>query len=300
MRENSGQLLAMVTIKHLATRPLDLDWMVGVWKAKGCLGTYRELIEGSVANRLLETNPSYRASDAVLSPAQLRQGAELLAAATELSGRAYISCDTSSPTRESEIVPHQVLPDWRDVEVSRLLASALFDEATFARVKFHHRTARAYLAASWLDRELQAGVPLHRILVLFVAAPFGEPVLIPARRWALCWLTAINARAREWVVRHFPEMLLFDGDPESWDTLSADAAFASYVRKRNEGYRPDWYNDAAEFMRVGKRLTNGLLASYLSNAELPTGVKVSLLPIAVHARLTDCASAAFRASRCWH
>ncbi|MBB5441608.1 MULTISPECIES: hypothetical protein [unclassified Paraburkholderia] len=279
--------------EHLATRPLDLNWMVEVWKGKRSLGTYRELIEGSVANRLQETNPSYHASGAVLSPAQLREGAELLAAATELSGRAYISCETSALVRESEVAPHEVLAEWRDVEVTRLLASALFDEATFARVKFHHRTTRAYLAACWVDGELQAGVPLHRILELFVAKPFGEPVLIPSRRWALCWLAAINAKAREWVVGHFPEMLLFDGDPESWDTLSADAAFASYVQRRNEGYRPDWYNDAAEFMRVGKRLSRGLVTSYLSDAELPTTVKVSLLPIVVHARLTECATAVF-------
>ncbi|SIO71997.1 hypothetical protein SAMN05444172_8374 [Burkholderia sp. GAS332] len=279
--------------EHLATRPLDLNWMVEVWKGKRSLGTYRELIEGSVANRLQETNPSYHASGAVLSPAQLREGAELLAAATELSGRAYVSCETSAPVRESEVAPHAVLAEWRDVEVTRLLASALFDEATFARVKFHHRTIRAYLAACWIDGELQVGVPLHRVLQLFVANPFGEPVLIPSRRWALCWLAAINATAREWVVRHFPEMLLFDGDPESWDTLSADAAFASYVRRRDEGYRPDWYNDAAEFMRVGKRLSRGLVASYLSDVELPNNVKVSLLPIVVHARLTECATAVF-------
>ncbi|MDR6392606.1 hypothetical protein [Paraburkholderia phenoliruptrix] len=279
--------------EHLATRPLDLNWMVEVWRGRRSLGTYRDLIEGSVANRLQETNASYHASAAVLSPAQLRDGAELLAAATELSGCAYISCDTSSPIRESEIAPHRVLPEWSELEVSRLLASALFDEATFARVKFHHRTTRAYLAACWLDGELQTGVPLHRILALFVAAPFGVCVLIPSRRWALCWLTAINAKAREWVVRNFPELLLFDCDPESWDTLSADAAFASYLRRRSEGFRPDWYNGAAEFMRVGKRLSSGLLASYLSDAELSSSVKVSLLPIAVHARLADCATAVY-------
>ncbi|SKC69605.1 hypothetical protein [Paraburkholderia hospita] len=279
--------------EHLATRPLDLNWMVKYWTGKRSLGTYRELIEGSVANRLQETNPSYQASGALLSPAQLREGAELLAAATELSGRGYISCEPSAPIRESEIAPREVLDGWSGLELTRLLASALFDEATFARVKFHHRTTRAYLAASWIDRELQDGVPLHRVLPLFVATPFGESVLIPARRWALCWLAAINANARDWVARHFPEMLLFDGDPESWDTLSADAAFRSYVRRRNDGYRPDWYNDGAEFMRVGKRLSRGLIASYLSDAELATHAKVSLLPIVVHARLTDCATAVF-------
>lgn len=276
--------------EHLTTRPLDLDWMVQLWTDKRTIGTYRELIEGSVRIRLQETNPSYNASATTLSSVRLRQGAEQLAAAAELSGNPYIACGTPSPNAGTFITPNDVLADWSDIETSRLLASALFDEATFARVKFHHRTTRAYLAACWLDAKLRAGVPFHRVLALFVAAPFEEPVLIPARRWALAWLAAMNAKTREWMVANFPEMLLFDGDPESWDELSADAAFASHVRQRETGFLPDWYNDAAEFMRVGKRLSPGLVARALADDVLAASVKVSLLPIVVHARLTDCAT----------
>lgn len=279
--------------EHLATRPLDLGWMVELWRGKGTLGTYRELMEGSIANRLVDTNPSYQASGAVLAQQQLREGAELLAAATELSGQAYISCDLTSAPNQELVAPHTALSDWPANEIARLLASALFDEATFGRVKFHHRTVRAYLAACWLDGQLKIGVPLHRILPSFVASPFGEPVLIPGRRWALCWLAAINAKVREWLVRFFPEMLLFDGDPEAWDRLSADAAFARYVQRLCEGFRPDWYNNAAEFKRVGNALSPGLIARYLSDTALPTNVKVSLLPIVVHAHLSDCAPAVF-------
>ncbi|MGN5353147.1 hypothetical protein ACQ4P5_13860 [Ralstonia sp. L16] len=279
--------------EHLATRPLDLGWMVELWKAKRTLGTYRELLEGSITNRLTDTNPSYQASGAVLALQQLRDGAELLAAATELSGQAYISCELTSVPCHELVAPHSALSGWAANEITRLLASALFDEATFGRVKFHHRTARAYLAACWLDRQLQLGVPLHRIVSAFVASPFGEPVLIPSRRWALCWLAAINAKVREWLVRRFPEMLLLDGDPEAWDQLSADAAFARYVQRLCEGFRPDWYNNAAEFKRVGNALSPGLIARYLSDAALPTNVKVSLFSIVVHARLLDCASAVF-------
>jgi hypothetical protein len=46
--------------RHLATRPLDLNWMVSEWKKTRSLGTYQELIEGSVSNRLIDTNPSYQ------------------------------------------------------------------------------------------------------------------------------------------------------------------------------------------------------------------------------------------------
>lgn len=279
--------------EHMATRPLDLDWMVRLWTDKRILGTYRDLIEGSVRIRLRETNPSYASSPTALSPLRLRRGAEQLAAAAELSGIGYILCGTPVHSGGAVVAPNDVLDEWSDVETSRLLASALFDEATFTRVKFHHRMTRAYLAACWLDAELRSGVAFHRVMSLFVAEPFEAPVLIPARRWALAWLATINAKTREWTVQNFPEMFLFDGDPESWDELSADAAFVSYVRRRAEGFQPDWYNSAAELMRVGKRLSSGLIARTLADHALPTSVKVMMLPFVVHAKLTDCASSVF-------
>lgn len=69
--------------EFMATRPLDLQWMVALWNARRSLGTYQELIEANIANRLTEVNSSYQAEGAVLSMDQLRTGAEELAAATE-------------------------------------------------------------------------------------------------------------------------------------------------------------------------------------------------------------------------
>jgi len=76
--------------EFLATRPLDLQWLAARWKQAQALGTYSELLEEAVTHRLTETNPSYVASKAVLSRAQLREGAEQLAAACVFSGRAYV------------------------------------------------------------------------------------------------------------------------------------------------------------------------------------------------------------------
>jgi len=277
----------------MATRPLDLGWMVRLWNEKRSLGTYRELIEFNIENRLTEVNPSYLAAGAVLSQDQLRMGSEELAAAAELSGRAYIATEYAPTVRADEVAPSSVLSGWKPNEVARLLSVAVFDEATFGRVRFHHRTTRAYLAACWVNRQLVIGVPFHRVLTLFAASPFGTAVLIPSRRWALCWLAAINVEAREWLTRHFPEMLLFDGDPEAWDSLSADRAFMAYVQRLKSGLRTDWYNDQSEFRRVGRTLSPGLVAGLLATPELPVRVTTALLPIAKHGRLTDCAEVVF-------
>jgi hypothetical protein len=278
---------------YMATRPLDLRWMVSLWNQKGSLGTYLELIEGNVANRLTETNPSYQTSGAVLSLDQLRRGAEELAASSVFSGRAFITTAPTSTPRLDEVAPQAVLTDWTPVEVTRLLASAVFDEATFCRVKFHHRSVREYLAACWINRQIATGLPFDRVLPLFVASPFDIRVLISPHRWTLCWLTAINVKAREWVTRYFPEMFLFDGDPEAWDVLSADQAFSGYVQRLKDGLRTDWYNHASEFRRIGRRLPTGRVATLLADKALPTLVRTDLLRIIMHARLTDCADAVF-------
>jgi hypothetical protein len=279
--------------EFMATRPLDLGWMVRLWNEKRSLGTYRDLIEFNIENRLTEVNPSYLAEGAVLSQDQLREGSEELAAAAELSGRAYIATEYAPTIRTDEVAPPSVLPGWKPNEVARLLSVAVFDEATFGRVRFHHRTTRAYLAACWVNRQLVIGVPFHRVLTLFAASPFGTAVLIPSRRWALCWLAAINVEVREWLTRHFPEMLLFDGDPQAWDSLSVDRAFMAYVHRLKGGLKTDWYNDQSEFRRVGRALSQGLVAGLLATPGLPVRVTTALLPIVKHGHLTDCAEVVF-------
>jgi hypothetical protein len=282
----------------MATRPLDLGWMVRLWNEKRGLGIYRDLIEFNIENRLTEVNPSYLTTGTVLSQKQLREGAEELAAVAELSGRGFIAIEASPTVRADEVAPSSVLSGWKPNEITRLLSTAVFDEATFGRVRFHHRSIRAYLAACWANRQLADGVPFHRILKLFASSPFGETVLIPNRRWALCWLATINVVTREWVTQHFPEMLLFDGDPEAWDAPSADNAFIGYVNRLKNGLRTDWYNYESEFRRVGKRLSPGLIASLLTTIDLSESVNLALFPIIKHGCLADCSDAMFKIYRC--
>lgn len=126
--------------EHMATRPLDLGWMVNLWNRDRNLGTYLQLIDTNVSNRLTDVNPSYQQAGAVLSLDMLRNGAEQLAAATEFSVRPFIA--TIEGTAPNEIAPASMLSDWKPVDIARLLGSAVFDEATFGRVKFHHRSVR--------------------------------------------------------------------------------------------------------------------------------------------------------------
>lgn len=279
--------------EFMATRPLDLHWMVSLWNQQKTLGFYRDLIEVNITNRLREFNDSYEAAGEVLSVDQLRSGAVALAATAEFGSSAFFVLEPGVVPATGELAPHTILTDWGPTEVRRLLATAVFDEASFGRVKFHHRSIREYLAAHWVMRQLELGVPLLRLQGLFAANPYGAPVLIPSRRAALSWLATISVEVREWVVRDFPEVLFYEGDPQAWDGLSADKAFDNFVAGSNLGLRANWFKSASEYMRVGRSLSAGKVAAALVDSSSPPQVRNLCFQIARHAKLADCASSAF-------
>jgi hypothetical protein len=278
--------------EFMASRPLDLEWMAKQWVAHKNLGTYADLIETAITYRLRETNQNYVDSGAVLSPAQLREGAEQTAAACTFSGRPYVLV-TACTLMDSAVDPAEALPDWTPLEHRRLLGTAIFDEETYGRVRFHHRAVREYLAACWVERRLRDGLPLTHALGLFIHAPYGDEVLLKSRRATLCWLASLNAQVRERVIRQFPEMLMFEGDPQCWSTDDVVEAFTGYIRRLETGYRPDWWNWASELRRVARMLPPHLLLESLVQYSKSPGVLYHLLTLVNHGKVTSCADAVF-------
>ena len=276
----------------LATRPLDLQWLSALWKQRQTLGTYSELLEAAVTNRLTEFNQSYVASKAVLSRAQRREGAEQLAAACVLSGCAYIRGAEGDPIAGT-VAAADALPHWNPLEHLRLLGTAVFDGATYGRFKFHHRAVREYLAACWLQKQVAAGLPIFHVLRLFVQAPYGYPVLLNSRRPVLCWLATLNANVRQRLIRQFPELLMFEGDPQRWSTDDVVEAFDGYIKKRETGYRPNWWNDVSEVRRVARMIPQQLMTEYLSRYSKKPEILGDLLPLVKHGRMETCGDILF-------
>lgn len=282
--------------ERLAGRPRDIEWMAKRWSLHKQLGSYSELLEASISHRLREKNEGYIGVGAVLSQEMMRHGAEQLAAACVFCRKACVSM----PGDESGVIdltPSDVLPKWDGNMQRRLLGMALFDEATYGRVKFHHRTATEYLAAWWIARRLQDGLPLEEALSLFGGSPYGDPVLMNGTRATLCWLTTLNAHVREHVIQHFPEMLMFEGDPDSWSDADVTDGFQGYIRRLNFGFRPDWWNDLSELRRVARRLPASLLNDLLKDNPDSVRVTSSLLSLISHGHITGCASEVFRMYR---
>ncbi|WP_299160477.1 hypothetical protein [Accumulibacter sp.] len=278
--------------EFLASRPLDLEWMASRWNSAGELGTFMELLEDAVTNRLREKNPGYVDAGVALSPDQLRSGVEALAAASVLSGNAYFQVEIGVAP-PGVITLGDPLPDWKPDEYQRLLGSAIFDEGTYGRVQFHHRALREYLAAWWVKRRLDVGLPFGDAWALFVGTPYSEEILLPSRRPVLCWLSALDARVRTRVIRAFPEMVIFEGDPQQWSVDDVVGAFAGYLDRVKSGFRADWNNDPSEFRRVAKTIPPAQLSTWIEAYRGDLEVLVKLLTVIKHGRVTVCADQVF-------
>lgn len=278
---------------YMASRPLDLRWMVQLWNNRRSLGNYLELIEANIAYRLKEVNESYESAGVVLSVDELKAGVTELAAVAEFSGKAFFLTDCSMEPSTVELAPDKVLPKWKPEELRRLLATAVFDESSFSRVRFHHRSIREFLAAKWVAAQLKNGAPLGGFKRLFASVQHGIEVVVESRRASLSWLAAIDVDARDWVVRSFPELLLVGGDPQAWDRLSVDKAFSNLMQKTKSGLQIGWICSPSEYLRAGKSVSAGLVAEALRDPTLPHQARAACHYIAAVSRLSDCAGVSF-------
>jgi hypothetical protein len=225
-----------------ARRPLDLSELVQFWTTHRRLGTRAEQHELNVTVKLRD-DPD-RPDRGVLAETRARLGAERLALALALTHTLTIrSPDQPLDVERAEGVldPSAILTDWTEEEQQALLRRALFDPATYGRVRFHHRSVQEYLAARRLDALRRAGMRIKSLLRLIFAERYGVPVVVPSMRPVAAWLALWNEDVRRELMLREPETLLSMGDPETLP-ISARAglvrAFAdAYGRGGWRGFR---------------------------------------------------------------
>ncbi|GLK69793.1 NACHT domain-containing protein [Hansschlegelia plantiphila] len=201
-----------------ARRPLDLIELIDLWKSRRRLGTRLDQHEASISARLKDA--AGRLDYGALTDQKARDRAERLALALELTRtRTLRSPAQSSGGLNSEVVldPADVLKDWSEKDRQALLRRALFDPATYGRVRFHHRSVQEYLAARRLQKLRANGMSdraLHRLLF---AQQYGEHVVLPSMRPIAAWLALWDDTVRRELLAREPETLLSLGDPQSLD-----------------------------------------------------------------------------------
>ena len=240
-----------------ARRPLDLVALMETWNQSSSLGTREQQHETNVTTKLRD-NPARPGND-VLSEAKARDGAERLALALTLTRtRSIRSPEQALDAYRADGVldPDGILPDWPAAERQALLRLALFDPATYGRVRFHHRSTEEYLAARRLRSLREKGMSTKALLRLLFATSYGVNVVFPSMRPIAAWLALWDDAVRKTLIDREPETLLSLGDPESLDLDTR----AQFLRKFATTYgRGGWRGLNAPITEV-RRLADPKLA----------------------------------------
>ena len=243
-----------------ARRPGDLIDLVEFWSSSGRLGTRAEQHEANVAAKLKDV--PQRPDRGVLAETKARLGAERLALALALTRtRTILSPDQELHSRKADGVldAEKILPDWTPAERQALLRRALFDPATYGRVRFHHRSVQEYLAARRLRALHEAGMPIKALFRLLFAERYGVKVVFPSMRAIAAWLALWVDAVRQELIEREPEALISHGDPGSLDLAARNALLRAFVSRYGQG---DWRGLEIPFAEV-RRLAHPELATVI-------------------------------------
>ena len=219
-----------------ASRPLDLVALMETWKQSGALGTRAQQHATNVSAKL-QDDPD-RPGNNALSETRARDGAECLALALALtrtrsirSPEQALDADRTPGALDSD----QILRDWSDAERKALLRRALFDLATYGRVRFHHRSTQEYLAARRLLSLRRRGMSTRALLRLLFGTCYGVEVVFPSMRAIAAWLALWDEAVCNKLMELEPEALLSLGDPESLDLATRARIVRQFVGAYGDG-----------------------------------------------------------------
>jgi hypothetical protein len=200
-----------------AERPQDLLDLIAYWRSNGSLGRHATMLDFNIQKKLEERNPD-RDDLRPLSVDDAQLGAERLAAAITLQKKSAIILPdrpVDTELRKASIEPKESLPDWSSDKIQTLLDRAIFDEAVYGTVRFHHRSVQEYLVASWLKLLINEGKSRRLFEGLLFSKQYGRHVVIPSMRPVVAWLSLWDDRIRNWLQRIAPEVFIENGDPAS-------------------------------------------------------------------------------------
>ncbi len=274
-----------------ARRPLDLLNLAAYWSENRKLGTLTELIEFDVNAKLSEDNPRHKKRGA-LSTTEAVNGAMALAAALHFCRKNSILVPDQpvDPARRADAVdPMEVLLEWSAENVEALCGRAIFDEATYGRVRFHHRAARDFLTARWIEARLKEGYPRREIERLLFCEKYGQQIAVPSMRPISAWLANWDEPIRKLTYRIAPELLIEGGDPA---VLPLDDR-AALVRRFADHYGDRSDTGASFDLQAVKRFSSPDLGPVIIELfdRYPNhrDVKELLLRMVYHGRVEECA-----------
>ena len=269
-----------------ALRPLDAARMIEAWKRTGHLGTRSGQLEQEVG-AAIEAAPKQRAT-ADADPAALRRAAERLAFALVATRSLHVRVPEGEPEHSDAVEPTSVLLDLGPAAVGSLLRCALFDPATYGRIRFRHRSVLEYLAACHLHRRLTGGPRRVAIERLLFVRRYGHEVVPVHLRPVAAWLALWDDRVRRRLQAVEPQTLLEGGDPESLRRDAKVELLRAFVALHGEG---DWRGMETSAREVARLAEPGLaeeVRTLWRNRGTNPEVADLLLDVMWAGRMTQC------------
>lgn len=246
-----------------AERPQDLLELIAYWESNGRLGRHAEMLDFNIQKKLVEPDPG-RDVKRPLSKDDALLGAERLAAAITLGKKTAIILPDhpiDADLRKASIDSKEPLPDWSPDKIQILLDRPIFDEAVYGTIRFHHRSVREYLVASWLKRLNNEGKSRRLVEGLLISRQYGRDVVLPSMRSVSAWFSLWDDKARNQLRKIAPEVLIENGDPASLPMESKKSLIIEFA----EHYANRQYTGVSFDITMIRRLADPLLASTVND-----------------------------------
>lgn len=269
-------------------RPLDVQWLGSYWVRQRRIGSLRELIADNIRAKL--TGRAGRPSMLSLRKAEL--GVQALAGVAMINkASAFVVPDESLDAQRAAgaVDPGEFLPDWSSVEVNELLRRPVFDEATYGRVRLHHRSVQEFLAAKWLANLISNGMAHARVAEIFLREEDGDKV-IPAHLGPVAaWLALWDDQLRRSLIEDAPYLLIRHGDPSGFTVENRRQILRSYAISYQGRQRRFHSFDQASLQRFSTPVFSDQIEALLAASETPNELISFLLRIVKHGQISACA-----------
>ncbi len=279
---------------ELARRPADVDDLFSFWQENHSLGSLTEILEFVCERQLRKTSDRERKE--LISSERARSGAECLAAATVLCRKFTFQIPGETLISNNALDAMSYLPvDWRPEEVRALFNRAVFDGASYGRIRFHHRRLSEYLASCCLQRLLQIGCPISEVEQLLFDTDGKQRTLRPSTAPLAAWLCAgadtWNRNILNWVLEASPETLLRYGDGTRLTLEDRRRLFRALLNKAGQRDRLWWERDKAALTRLAHPELAPDINTLLRSTTLGSSLREFLLEIVSAGNIAECSQA---------
>lgn len=289
------ELLAAIHARHagdFARRPQDLIELCDDWRDHNQVRPHFEQIKSHINARLMARADRQEKADLTLDKA--RVGAQRLALAAILSRRLTIRHSAGADiegTGDVPLIPGELLSDWTATEIVTLLERPIFAEGGYGRVRFHHRSALEFLAASQINDMIESGALAVSAAKRMLFSLSDTQVLLPkpSMRPVGGWLALLRQDIFDAVLAVEPSTLLIHGDPESLSDVQCGRALQAFVSRYGAGQWRGLDVPDLQLDRLARKpLQNVILNAWSSGISNPE-VREILIKLAASGRYAQCA-----------